>query len=156
MKTLKRLSGCLRKRFLCQKKGSLGVKTLELFNISLLAKWRCLVDCDVLWYDLLEFKYGPLNSNIFLDEGIPTNASRWWRDLVSIELVGRGNSLWFSDAVGKKLGNGTRIKFWCDRRLGLECLKNVFPRLYQVATQKDATVSQMGSWCGGHYKKFGY
>lgn len=69
MKTLKRLSGCLRKRFLCQKKGSLGVKTLELFNISLLAKWRCLVDCDVLWYDLLEFKYGPLNSNIFWMKG---------------------------------------------------------------------------------------
>lgn len=73
-----------------------------------------------------------------------------------LNLLGGETLSGFQMQWAKKLGNGTRIKFWCDRRLGLECLKNVFPRLYQVATQKDATVSQMGSWCGGHYKKFGY
>ncbi|MCH81419.1 LINE-1 reverse transcriptase like, partial [Trifolium medium] len=41
-------------------KGGLGVKDLEIFNQSLLSKWkwRCVVDTDAVWYNLLRFRYG--------------------------------------------------------------------------------------------------
>lgn len=49
-------------------KGGLGVKNLELFNISLLSKWRwrCLVDKTAVWYKLLHFKYDL--SGVFFSE----------------------------------------------------------------------------------------
>lgn len=46
------------------------------------------------------------------------------------------------------MGNGLSIKFWSDVWLGSECLKDCFPRLYQVSSQKEANISQMGEWRG--------
>ena len=47
-------------KHVCQpkNKGGSGLKDLELFNISLLKKWKWLIDKNALWYDLLKFKYG--------------------------------------------------------------------------------------------------
>lgn len=44
--------------------GGLGVKNLELFNLSLQSKWkwRCLTEKNVVWNKLLSCRYGDLNS----------------------------------------------------------------------------------------------
>ncbi|CAJ2637088.1 unnamed protein product [Trifolium pratense] len=58
---------------ICQPKenGGLGIKNLELFNSSLLCKWkwRCLNDTESPWYDLLRFRYGSLVANFLYGEG---------------------------------------------------------------------------------------
>lgn len=64
-----------------KKKGGLGVKNVELFNLSLLAKWRwhfCM-DLSVVWHDLLMFRYGSLMGGGGVDQSCPQNASRWMR-----------------------------------------------------------------------------
>jgi hypothetical protein len=66
-------------------KGGLGVKNLELFNHSLLYKWkwRCLNDINAPWYELLKFRYGSFNDNVVLGQGKERlkTSSLWWRDL---------------------------------------------------------------------------
>lgn len=49
-----------------KKDGGLGVKDLEGFHISLLFKWkmRCLNDLNVVWRDLMTFRYGDLRKEL--------------------------------------------------------------------------------------------
>jgi hypothetical protein len=58
---------------ICQwkEKGDLGIKNLELFNSSLLCKWkwRCLNDKVAPWYDLLKFRYGSFAITFLYGEG---------------------------------------------------------------------------------------
>lgn len=72
-----------------KKEGGLGVKNLEVFNISLLAKWkwRCIHDHNALWRDLLAFRYGNLiaKQTCSLDRSWGTKDSIWWRDLMLLE-----------------------------------------------------------------------
>lgn len=70
-----------------KKLGGLGVKNIELFNMSLLAKWRwrfCM-DQTALWYELLFFRYGSFLNGGKLDTSIPHNASRWLKDMFLLE-----------------------------------------------------------------------
>lgn len=93
-----------------KKKGGLGVKNIEMFNLSLLAKWRwrfCM-DQDAIWRYFLLFRYGFFMERGGADHPCPSFASRWVRDLFSLE-SSRGNlGLWFSEAMGRKLGGGSR------------------------------------------------
>jgi hypothetical protein len=62
-----------------------GIKDLELFNQSLLCKWkwRCLNDKVTPWYDLLHYRYGSFEANFLHgagSEGLKLS-SIWWRDL---------------------------------------------------------------------------
>jgi hypothetical protein len=58
-------------------KGGLGIKNLEIFNSSLLCKWkwRCLNETIAHWKDLLHFRYGSFVTNFLIGEGM--NVSIW-------------------------------------------------------------------------------
>jgi hypothetical protein len=103
-------------------KGGLGVKNLELFNLSLLSKWkwRLLSDEEASWTDLLRFRYGHFPT-LLLGGAASNNRNKesiWWRDIID---TGKGLAEdWFrsnmSDAMlvtgetlGSGLSNGTRI-----------------------------------------------
>ncbi|CAJ2670830.1 unnamed protein product [Trifolium pratense] len=135
---------------ICQpkEKGGLGVKNLELFNSSLLCKWkwRCLNDKVAAWYDLLSFRYGSLVANILCDEGREDlkHASIWWRDLWSIGNKDDGG--WFGNNISNILGDGNEIGFWKEKWIGLSPLCTVYPTLYCKSGQQDAVVSAMGLW----------
>lgn len=72
--------------------GGLGVKDVWLMNLSLLAKWRwrLLYGDNAHWKEVLEERYGrkvcaKLEGG---EDFCPTNASKWWKDLVNLDKKG--------------------------------------------------------------------
>lgn len=48
----------------------------------------------------------------------------------------------FFGEVSFKAGNGLEIRFWQDKWLGNSRLKDYFPSLFQIASNKEATIAQ--------------
>jgi hypothetical protein len=134
-----------------KREGGLGVKDLRIMNISLLTKWkwRLLTEGNSIWKSVLQQRYsGGERGFGWMSRRLVTNsASPWWNDLVSIGLVGGIDRL--SGIFFKRIGNGGETSFWHDVWVGVQSLKEVFPRLFLVSTQKDACVSEVGRWVSG-------
>lgn len=85
----------------------LGFRDVRLMNLSLLAKWkwRLLQGDNALWREVLVVRYGHKVGD-FLEGGKgmwPSNASRWWKDLVSLA---KGEEVdWFYEEVVRGVGN---------------------------------------------------
>jgi hypothetical protein len=64
--------------------------------------------------------------------------SHFWRGLMNIkdQLLGMGNF---------KLQDGKQIRFWEDRWLGANTLKEQYPNLYNIVHKKSATVAKIFS-----------
>lgn len=94
----------------------MGVKNLDVFNLSLLGKWRwrLLVDKDACWHKIIASRYGEPSpkSNALIWN--PKNSSTWWGDLNAIESNRGDLSNWFSKDVRRRIGNGESILFWHD------------------------------------------
>jgi hypothetical protein len=94
-------------------KGGLGVKNLELFNLSLLSKWkwRLLSDEEASWTDLLRFRYGHFPT-LLLGGATSNNRNKesiWWTDIID---TGKGLAEdWFRSNVGCNVGNGRSTGF---------------------------------------------
>jgi len=90
---------------------------------------------------LLE-KYGDSIRNLVeVGEVIwPSLASRWWKDLMSLEEVVGSN--WFNEEVSRKVGNDLHTSFWKDIWVGSSSLYALFLRFFSISTQKDAKVSE--------------
>jgi hypothetical protein len=76
-----------------KKKGGLGVRDLDLMNVSLLSKWRwrLLNRNEVpLWKEVLVAKYGRhIENNVNLSsEVFPYFESLWWKDICRLEVGG--------------------------------------------------------------------
>jgi hypothetical protein len=132
-----------------KKRGGLGVRDIRVVNISLLTKWRwrLLDNNQAVWKDVLISKYGAdVVGRVELGENCkPWYASLWWRDVCSM-----GSNLdinWFSQNVLKKVGNGALTSFWKDKWIGDAPLKNLFPRLFAISNQKEASVADI--WNSG-------
>lgn len=143
-----------RKICLPKKLGGLGVKDLHLFNLSLLAKWRwrfC-TDFSAIWRDLLIFRYGDGVLRCGNHTQIPQQGSTWMKDLFLLE-HGRGvPNEWFSNALGRKVGNGSCVRFWSEIWIGPTCLKDMFPRLFLLSESKEGSVGDMGEWRGEDWR----
>jgi hypothetical protein len=125
------------------------VRDIRVVNISLLTKWRwrLLDNTNAVWKDVLKCKYGEVVSKrVALGEDCkPWYSSLWWRDICTI-----GNNVeinWFARNMVKKLGNGALTSFWFDIWVGDLSLKNRFPRLFLISTQKEASVAHL--WNSG-------
>ncbi|GAU32181.1 hypothetical protein TSUD_68520 [Trifolium subterraneum] len=140
---------------ICQPKdkGGLGIKNLEHFNSSLLCKWkwRCLIDTNAPWKNLLNFRYGSFAGNFLYGEGSEglKNASIWWRDIYSLGGVGDGN--WFGTNISSVLGDGKDIGFWKEKWVGLEPLCDLYPLLFLKTLRQRAPVATMGSWDNNYW-----
>jgi hypothetical protein len=126
-------------------KGGLGVRDIRVVNISLLTKWRwrLLDSTNAVWKDVIKCKYGEVVSKrVELgEECMPWFASLWWKDICTI-----GNNFginWFSSNMVKLLGNGALSSFWFDIWVGDSSLKNRFPRLFSISSQKEASVADV-------------
>jgi hypothetical protein len=126
--------------------GGLGVRDLRLVNISLLTKWRwkLLNGVNEIWKEVIVAKYGRESMGT-IRPGIgfaPTLASRWWVDICNLD----NEADWFVRAVEKKVGRGNNTNFWSETWVGDQPLRDRFPRLYGISTQKEGTIANMGSW----------
>ncbi|KAL6566436.1 hypothetical protein OROGR_002051 [Orobanche gracilis] len=136
--------------------GGLGVKDLEIFNLSLLAKWRwrIITEDKSLWVSVLKSLYGSavVNGGVAYSNDIFQKGSMWWRSLGKLGLSSKGiDSAWFSTGVRRSLGRGTDILFWKDIWEGDESLQKSFHRLFTVAVDKEAKISDMGEWREGEW-----
>jgi hypothetical protein len=126
-------------------KGGLGVRDVRVVNISLLAKWRwrLLTNDFAVWKEVIKSKYGDMvvGKPMVVNNCIPWYSSLWWKDVCSIGT--NLNNNWFAQNVVKKLGNGTLTSFWEDTWVGNLPLKDLFPRLFSISTQKEATVAEL-------------
>ncbi|PNY01857.1 cysteine-rich receptor-like protein kinase, partial [Trifolium pratense] len=135
---------------ICQSKdkGGLGIKNLELFNASLLCKWkwRCLNDREAPWNDFLRWRYGSFAANFLYGEGRAglKQASIWWRDIWKLGSEEEGS--WFGNNISSILGDGNDIGFWKEKWIGATPLRELFPALYNKSLQQDSRISSMGAW----------
>ncbi|XP_045810084.1 uncharacterized protein LOC123904464 [Trifolium pratense] len=128
-----------------KEKGGLGVRDLDMFNLALLSKWkwRCIDEKHALWYDLLQFRYGPLSIKILSREAVITGPkdSLWWRDVVGVG--GKDEDCWFPSQVSSRVGNGKTISFWKEKWFGATPLRDLFPSLFAKELHKDCVVSDI-------------
>ncbi|KAI8548067.1 hypothetical protein RHMOL_Rhmol07G0243600 [Rhododendron molle] len=125
--------------------GGLGVKNLMIQNLALLAKWwwRFYKDSDSLWVKVVKSKY-KLEQSCWLPR-LPSSgkSSTIWKDICSV-----GDS---SSVIGSILQEGFRvvvhsgqdISFWNQVWLGNTTLKEEFPRLYLISTQKEKVIRDL-------------
>lgn len=122
--------------------GGSGIRNMELFNISLLGKWkwRTLSNVDSVWFRLVHRLYG--EDDILRRE----HHSVWWRDLNTLDSCLSFAQNWFHDSIRYRLGNGTEIKFleegWC-------CawrLTAVFPALFERSDKQIGSVAVFSGW----------
>jgi hypothetical protein len=136
-----------------KKKGGLGVRDIDLVNVSLLAKWRwrLLQPGLPLWKEVLVARYGshlPLEAD-WSRYRIPTSASKWWKNIVALDNVVPGKN-WFLEALVRKFGNGLSTSFWSIKWIGDAPLVVTFPRLFSLSNQKENNVrdfcNDVGIW----------
>jgi hypothetical protein len=88
--------------------------------LSLSAKWRwrLLQSENALWKEDLEAKYGVniINMGIRSLGAVLYCASKWWKDIVSLERVVGVN--WFSRELVRRIGNGRTLVRRAVRPLG--------------------------------------
>jgi hypothetical protein len=137
---------------ICQpkEKGGLGIKNLELFNDSLLCKWkwRCLIDIEAPWYHLLQFRYGSLAGNLLRQDGRigVKKGSIWWRDIWRLGSEEDGG--WFGSNISNIIGDGVNLDFWKDKWLRTLSMRDLFPDLYSKTNRPEGSVAHMGQWNG--------
>ena len=100
-----------------------------------------------LWKTVIQAKYGVAN-NWCTKQGRAPHGSGPWKHI---------SKLWgeFKLKSSLKLGNGGHISFWKDKWLGTETLKDEFPALFLLASNKDATIShvwQNSAWAP-HFRR---
>jgi hypothetical protein len=113
-------------------------------NISFLAKWRwrLIEEENNLWKLVIRSKYGEeVDKNVNLGvDCILWFASNWWKDICSIGSNWNYNRFVL---VSRKVGNGNTTRFWMDKWVGEEPLKDKFPCLLSISNRKEAWVSDM-------------
>jgi hypothetical protein len=100
---------------MCKEYGGLGTPNLRDLNISLLASWlrRYKSDKDKLWKELIDFKYGTENPNIFVANS--SGGSSFFKGFMWAAQAAKMGYKW-------RVGNGKKIRFWEDNWLGSSSL----------------------------------
>ena len=122
--------------------GGLGVKDIKCFNDALLSKWKWRYELSKkgLGRDILDVRYKSWrSSNVAL---IHRNHSSWWKDLCRI--CGKeAQDNWFDCKSQWWVGDGRSVKFWDDRWVEGQVLKETFARLVIFSQCKDRLVGDL-------------
>lgn len=141
-----RLPGLNGRQFASQKKkGGLGIKDINTFNLALLDKWKwnLFQHEGQLMARVLESKYGGWRN---LDEAPhDSNESIWWSDLKMVFQNSKQNDD-VQNSIVLRVGCGDRIKFWEDKWTdGEVSLLAKYPRMYLISCQQNQLIQQMGA-----------
>lgn len=125
------------------KQGGLGIKNIRLANDSLLLKWwwRYGQEDEALWKKVICEKYGSDGGRWFPDKDVHGPISHIWKDILSVAQRNGSILQFYKDNVEILIGNGKRISFWRDSWLGSTNLLCQFPRLFQLANDKEISLN---------------
>ena len=121
---------------LAKEKGGLGIGNAEKRNKALLMKWlwRFPKESYSLWYRVIKSKFG-LHSNQWDSRVMGRGTFRSpWKVISSLYKE-------FSQLVSFKVGNGNTVRFWKDKWLGENSLKELFPSLFRLSDLKSQPIS---------------
>jgi len=122
--------------------GGLGLKNPSLQNSCLLQKWlwRFCTKDRALWRRFIAGKYGLFNQWT-TEEVMGTFGCSVWKTI---------RRLWphFRSNICITVGDGLKTEFWNEIWLGEDNLRNLFPHLYTLSLQSNATVAQVWSQQG--------
>ena len=114
--------------------GGLGVRDLRLFNEALLGKWlwRFMNEKGILWREAVVVKYGTSNLGWFPSSQRGNYGCSLWR------YIFKG---WesFCPYFSFEVGNSSTISFWHNHWCRDRPLKNLFPDLFNLAVDRNAT-----------------
>ncbi|CAJ2654904.1 unnamed protein product [Trifolium pratense] len=101
-------------------------------------KWRCLTEKDVIWYELLNYRYWFLSSNLLWRAAtiLGSKDSIWWRDV--------GESImsdWFRLNVSCVVGNGNNICFWNFKWCGNNSFGELYPNLFAKERRQNCLIA---------------
>ena len=118
--------------------GGLGIRSVVSFNQALLGKWLWRYGHEVshLWPRLISTKYGEGQGRWCTKVCRRTHGCELWRSVY-------GGWESFSKHLSFVVGEGTRIRFWHDRWIGDNTLKDLHPELYVCSAVKDACISEV-------------
>ena len=111
---------------------------MALFNQALLGKWLWRFGHEVthLWRRVISTKYGEGQGGWYTKVCRRTHGCGIWRS------IQKG---WesFSKHLSFVVGEGTRIRFWHDRWIGDNTLKDLYPQLFVCLAAKDACIFEV-------------
>jgi hypothetical protein len=118
------------------REGGLGIRNLRCFNRTLLGKWlwRYASEPRAYWRKVVEAKYGSERGGWCSKVGAGSHGRGLWK-FISKE--------WhhFSNHIRLIPGDGSRISFWGEAWCGSLPLMEVFPGLYRLANNKEASIA---------------
>ncbi|KAL7243492.1 hypothetical protein ACSBR1_015814 [Camellia fascicularis] len=125
-----------------KKAGGLGIRKIRVMNIALLLKWwwRFVVEKDCLWRIVI-CDIHKIDTRCWLPVQ-SRNASKAWSDISLLCVRWSEAFVLFLNNIKYSLGRGNRLLFWSDEwvREGI-VLQNIFPRLYQISSNKEGRVT---------------
>ncbi|OMO58103.1 hypothetical protein CCACVL1_25585 [Corchorus capsularis] len=131
-----------------KEKGGLGIVDLHVRNRALLNKWlwRFADDRQALSRQLIVDKYGLDSRDLFPKIDCPSRYSKLWLGILK-PLIGNDSfASTLKSGIQLCFGDGNNIKFWTDVWISKSSLKEAFPRIYALATNKEGRVCDYGTW----------
>ena len=132
--------------------GGVGCGNILHRNLALMFKWvwRYINEPTALWRKVIELKYGYRLSFQAHDLITPSSGGPW-RSMCSHLLKNPLASAALKTFIRRKVGNGLKTFFWLDKWAGPRPFNLIFPRLYSIATNKQAKVRDYGYWDGSRW-----
>uniref|UniRef100_A0A2N9IHU7 Reverse transcriptase domain-containing protein n=1 Tax=Fagus sylvatica TaxID=28930 RepID=A0A2N9IHU7_FAGSY len=124
--------------------GGLAIRNLRSFNKALLGKWlwRYGLEREALWTLVVDAKYGSLWGGWCSKSGTGSYGVSVWK------FIRRGWDT-FHSHCSFLVGDGQRVKFWQDWWCGDRVLNAVFPELFTISQDKEASVADLMSFPNG-------
>ncbi|GKD87974.1 putative RNA-directed DNA polymerase, eukaryota, reverse transcriptase zinc-binding domain protein [Tanacetum coccineum] len=121
-------------------KGGLGVGSLWVSNLGLIAKWwwRFLNERDSLWCKVIHSIHGP-HGGLLNASSIRCKSGPWYH-IAKLKDDFQDYGIDLPSLFKKKIGNGESTSFWLDKWLGGPPLCHIFPRLFRLEVNKECLV----------------
>ncbi|GJV82091.1 hypothetical protein Tco_1517961 [Tanacetum coccineum] len=119
--------------------GGLGVASFHALNRGLMFKWlwKFFVDKDSLWTRVIKAIHGDDGK---LDKEVNICSRSSWLSIVKEAKVLKNKGVDFFEYLKLVVGDGRTIRFWKDKWYHAGILKDLFPRVFALETQKDVTI----------------